>query len=51
MAAVAASRETDVRFGETPWSIVVAVGATTEPRAQSRVPETVRREVTREALL
>ena len=39
MAAVAASRETDVRFGETPWSIVVAAGATTEPRAQAALTE------------
>jgi RNA polymerase sigma-70 factor (ECF subfamily) len=42
MAAVAASRETDVRFGETPWSIVVAAGATTEPRAQAALTELCR---------
>jgi Tfp pilus assembly protein PilF len=42
MAAVAASRETDVRFGATPWSIVVAAGATTEPRAQSALTELCR---------
>lgn len=42
MAALAASRETDVRFGETPWSIVVAAGATTEPRAQAALTELCR---------
>lgn len=42
MAAVAASRETDVRFGATPWSIVVAAGATTEARAQSALTELCR---------
>jgi RNA polymerase sigma factor, sigma-70 family len=39
MAAVGASRDTEVRFGETPWSIVVAAGATTEPRAQAALTE------------
>jgi RNA polymerase sigma factor (sigma-70 family) len=42
MAAVAASRETDVRFGATPWSIVVDAGATTEPRAQKALTELCR---------
>src|SRR5207302_1269613 len=42
MAAGAVSRETDVRFGETPWSIVVAAGATTEPRAQAALTELCR---------
>ena len=42
MAAVATSRETDARFGETPWSIVVAAGATTEPRAQAALTELCR---------
>jgi len=42
MAAVAASRDTDVRFGETPWSIVVAAGATIEPRAQAALTELCR---------
>jgi RNA polymerase sigma factor (sigma-70 family) len=42
MAAVAASGETDVRFGATPWSIVVAAGATTEPRAQTALTELCR---------
>ena len=42
MAAVAASRDTEVRFGETPWSIVVAAGATTEPRAQAALTELCR---------
>jgi RNA polymerase sigma factor (sigma-70 family) len=42
MAAVAASRETDVRFSATPWSIVVAAGATTEPRAQTALTELCR---------
>src|SRR5499427_3793649 len=42
MAAMAASRETDVRFGETPWSIVVAAGATIEPRAQAALTELCR---------
>jgi RNA polymerase sigma factor (sigma-70 family) len=42
MAAVAASRETDVRFGETPCSVVVAAGATTEPRAQAALTELCR---------
>jgi RNA polymerase sigma factor (sigma-70 family) len=42
MAAVAASRDTGVRFGETPWSIVVAAGATTEPRAQAALTELCR---------
>src|SRR5262245_29562473 len=42
MAAVAASRDTEVRFGDTPWSIVVAAGATTEPRAQAALTELCR---------
>jgi RNA polymerase sigma factor (sigma-70 family) len=42
MATVAASRETDARFGETPWSVVVAAGATTEPRAQAALTELCR---------
>ena len=42
MAAVAASRDTEVRFGETPWSIVVAADATTEPRAQAALTELCR---------
>lgn len=42
MAAVAASRDTEVRFGETPWSVVVAAGATTEPRAQAALTELCR---------
>jgi len=42
MAAAAASRDTEVRFGETPWSVVVAAGATTEPRAQAALTELCR---------
>src|SRR5262245_53765879 len=42
MAAEAASGNTEVRFGETPWSIVVAAGATTEPRAQAALTELCR---------
>jgi len=42
MAAAAASRDTEVRFGETPWSVVVAAGATTEPRAQAALTEVCR---------
>src|SRR5262249_2800239 len=42
MAAVAASRDTNERFAETPWSIVVAAGATTEPRAQAALTELCR---------
>src|SRR5262245_43250477 len=42
MAAVAASRDTEVRFGDTPWSIVVAAGATTQPRAQAALTELCR---------
>ena len=38
----AASRDTEVRFGETPWRIVVAAGATTEPRAQTALTELCR---------
>jgi DNA-directed RNA polymerase specialized sigma24 family protein len=42
MAAVAASRDTEERFAETPWSIVVAAGATTEPRAHAALTELCR---------
>ena len=42
MAAVHAPSDIDERFAETPWSIVVAAGATTEPRAQAALTELCR---------
>jgi len=33
MASVCASHEAEYRFEETAWSVVIAAGATTEPRA------------------
>lgn len=38
----AISEATGERFQETPWSIVVAAGATTEPRAQAALSELCR---------
>ena len=42
MAAVAASRETDERFAETAWSVVLAAGAATPARAREGMTQLYR---------
>jgi RNA polymerase sigma-70 factor (ECF subfamily) len=42
VASVCAPHETDERFKETSWSVVIAAGATTEPRAHAALTELCR---------
>src|SRR6516164_493420 len=39
MASVCASHEAEYRFEETAWSVVIAAGATTEPRAHAALTQ------------